>query len=418
MTPVHAADGVVISHPHGNANVREAALALVEGGRLRQFWTGVAWNPDSRLAGLVPVRFRRQLERRAVAAELRPFLRLHPWREASRLAALRLGFAAASTGRTLSPNACHEDLDRRVAREIDRDRGATIAAVYAYDHAALESFRAAARHDVRRIYDLPIGYWRALAQTLAAEALAWPEWSALRPPVDFGSAEFKRKDAEIAAAEHVVVPSRFVAATLEAAFDRLAPLSVVPFGAPVAGAPRAARPEGDRLRLLYVGALDLRKGVQYLGAAWPALRECAELTVVGRAPAPCAALDRALVGARRIDTLPHREVLALMRESDVFVFPTLFEGMALVVLEAMSQGCAVVTTRSSGAADLVRDGHDGVLVMERSVDALVDAIRTLHADRALLRRIGAAAQTSRAGSWGVYRAGIRAVVDGVVGDAR
>lgn len=411
------ASGIVIAHPHGNANVREAALALAEAGRLQQFWTGVAWNPDAPLARWLPKHLQRQLDRRAVAPALRPYLRLHPWREAARLAALQLRLGGVAARRPLSPNACHEDLDRRVAREIECDRGRSIGAVYAYDHAALASFTAAARYGVRRIYDLPIGYWRALERTLAAERQAWPEWSALVPPVDFRGPEFRRKDAEIAAAERIIVPSRFVAATLQADFARLPPLAVIPFGAP--GAPTSvavARPERDRLRLLYVGALDLRKGVPYLGAAWAALRGIADLTVVGRAPAACAALDAALQGARRYPSLPHREVLALMRDADVFVFPTLFEGMALVVLEAMAQGCVVVTTRSSGADDRIDDGCDALLVPERDVEALVGTVRALHTDRARLRGLGTAARArATAGTWSVYRAAIRAVVEDVAG---
>ncbi len=407
--------GIVIAHPHGNANVRQAALAFAEAGALRAFWTGVAWNPDAPLARLVPRRLRRQLERRAVAPPLRPYLRLHPWREVLRLSARQLRMHALARARALSPNACHEDLDRRVARALERDGGATVGAVYAYDHCALASFRVAADRGIRRLYDLPIGHWRALEATLREERAAWPGWESLVPAVDFASPEFQRKDSELELADRVIVPSRFVARTLATHGPRVAETVVVPFGAP-AGVPLSERDleraPGAPLRLVYVGAVDLRKGVPYLLRAFAGVRGIATLTVVGRGGDGCAALARALAGVRRYDSLPNAEVLALMRDADVFLFPTLFEGMALVVPEAMSQGCAVITTPNSGAEDVIRDGENGFLVPPRQVEPLVATIERLHRDRDLLRRVRLAAQaTGRAWPWERYRHALREAAD-------
>jgi glycosyltransferase involved in cell wall biosynthesis len=406
-----ASGTVVISHPHGNANVREAALAFAEAGLLREFWTGVAWNPDGTLARLAPARLRRQFERRAVAPALRPYLRLHPWREALRLASRQLGIGSLSRAAALSPNACHEDLDRRVARVLARDGGRHVRVAYAYDHCALESFRVARRHRIACVYDVPIGWWRALETTIHAELDAWPGWRSLAPALDFRTPTYARKDEELALADTVVVPSRFVARTLAAHVPRLPPVRVVPFGAPTALplAPDELH-ASDRgpLRLLYVGALDLRKGVPYLLQACEALRGIATLTVVGRGGEGCAPLQRALAQFRRIDSLPHAEILALMRASDAFLFPTLFEGMALVVPEAMSQGCAVITTASSGAEDLIAHGTNGFVVPERSVEAIVRTVEALHADRDRLRAVRVAAQrTCRDWSWERYRRTLR-----------
>lgn len=407
---------VVISHPHGNANVRQAALAFAEAGLLREFWTGVAWNPDGALARFAPARLRRQFERRAIAPALRPFVRLHPWREALRLASRQLGMDSLARAAALSPNACHEDLDRRVARVLIRDAGRSVRVAYAYDHCALETFRVARRHGIACVYDVPIGWWRALETTIHAELDAWPAWSPLAPALDFRTPTYARKDEELALADTVVVPSRFVARTLAAHVRDLPPVRVVPFGAPIAAPLSDAElhaSDGGPLRLLYVGALDLRKGVPYLLQACEALRGIATLTVVGRGGDDCAPLQRAIAHHRRFDSLPHPEILALMRASDIFVFPTLFEGMALVVPEAMSQGCAVITTASSGAEDLLAHGTNGFVVPERSIDAIVRTVETLHADRERLRAVRTAAQrTCRDWGWERYRRTLREVATG------
>jgi glycosyltransferase involved in cell wall biosynthesis len=64
------------------------------------------------------------------------------------------------------------------------------------------------------------------------------------------------------------------------------------------------------------------------------------------------------------------------RQSDVFVFPTLIEGMPLTVLEAMASGLPVITT-SHGPGDLVRDGVDGFIVPIRDHRAIVEKLAYL-----------------------------------------
>ena len=74
-----------------------------------------------------------------------------------------------------SVDAVFRELDRKVAerlRQIDN-----CAAVYAYEDGALETFRAARDRDLKRIYDLPIGYWRIGQKIFAEEAEREPEWA-------------------------------------------------------------------------------------------------------------------------------------------------------------------------------------------------------------------------------------------------
>ena len=66
-------------------------------------------------------------------------------------------------------------------------------------------------------------------------------------------------------------------------------------------------------------------------------------------------------------------------KADVFVLPTLAEGCASVVHEAVVAGCPVITTRASGT--MVEDGRGGVIVPERDPDALAEAIQSIVQDR-------------------------------------
>lgn len=78
----------------------------------------------------------------------------------------------------------------------------------------------------------------------------------------------------------------------------------------------------------------------------------------------------------------------LMRSCDALVFPSRYEPMGLVVLEAMASGMAVLTARSTGAAGLVPDGAGIVLDDPDDAVALAAAIRRFTADPGALRRMG------------------------------
>jgi len=77
---------------------------------------------------------------------------------------------------------------------------------------------------------------------------------------------------------------------------------------------------------------------------------------------------------------------------DLFVLPSLNEGMGRVLLEAMAVGCPVVATRVGGIPDIVADGTTGLLVPPRNDRALAEAILTLLRDRARRVTYGEAAR--------------------------
>ena len=82
---VEACRMIVLSHPTGNENVRQAALALAEANLLREFWTTLNWNPDSIFDKTVPAKLRRTFRRRAYPEIVRRRIHSLPLREAARL---------------------------------------------------------------------------------------------------------------------------------------------------------------------------------------------------------------------------------------------------------------------------------------------------------------------------------------------
>jgi alpha-maltose-1-phosphate synthase len=110
----------------------------------------------------------------------------------------------------------------------------------------------------------------------------------------------------------------------------------------------------------------------------------------------------------------HAEMPARLRQADVFVFPSLFEGSAVVTYEALASGLPCLVTAEAGS--VVRDGLEGFIVGARDVDVLAARMATLGRDRELRARMaGAARARALAFDWPRYHRAIVAVVNDLIG---
>jgi glycosyltransferase involved in cell wall biosynthesis len=160
-------------------------------------------------------------------------------------------------------------------------------------------------------------------------------------------------------------------------------------------------------KLLYLGGWEWRKGIRYLASAFEELAgryPQLTLSLVGIGVSEIEAKSLFPEAIRdRIHVVPHVSADRLPQvyaEHDIFVFPSLFESMSLVVPEAMASGMPVVTTRACGMQDIIEDQVHGLLVPPRDAQLLAEKIETLRQDAALRQRLGTAAQErARAITW-------------------
>lgn len=87
-------------------------------------------------------------------------------------------------------------------------------------------------------------------------------------------------------------------------------------------------------------------------------------------------------------TLPREQVFQILAHSRMIVLPTLYEGFPYSLLEAMSQGVPIITTRVLGLPEIIPRGENGILVNPRDVSGLADAIRVLLIDDELAASMG------------------------------
>ncbi len=116
----------------------------------------------------------------------------------------------------------------------------------------------------------------------------------------------------------------------------------------------------------------------------PSVRDHVRLVMVGEGPLREESLK--LLRAAQVDHLAwlpgeRVDIPDIMRALDVFVLPSLAEGISNTILEAMASGLPVVATRVGGNPELVDEGKTGMLVPPANPKALAEAIRTYLLDR-------------------------------------
>ena len=183
-------------------------------------------------------------------------------------------------------------------------------------------------------------------------------------------------------------------------------LAVVPNGVPVkSGDPSAVRAEfgiGERDRvILAVGVLEKHKGHQTLLEALNQLRHGGlgtpwKLIIAGGAGGTEHESLLAYVRAEGLNDCVHialnrNDVGDLLALADIFVMPSLWEGLPMAVLEAMVAKKAIVASAIAGIPEAIVDGREGLLVAPGDVGELANALRLVLIDPARRRALAEAA---------------------------
>src|SRR5205814_2616102 len=104
-----------------------------------------------------------------------------------------------------------------------------------------------------------------------------------------------------------------------------------------------------------------------------------------------------------VGKVPNAELASMMSQSDVFVFPSYFEGFGLVLLEAMAAGLPVLTTTATAAPDIVTQELDGFVVEPGNLETLSNRIQFCLDNRDQIGEMGRAARvTAERFSWNCF----------------
>jgi starch synthase len=388
---------VILAHP-GTQYAPHLARELSSHGLLHRFWTGFALAKNGligKFLNLVPGGTKRCLGIRLLEI---PSCKL--------ITKPLLDWQARNAVRFLEGETVYFERNRRFQEAIPDREILTADIVVGFD---TSSWLLAGRvKKLKRVFvlDQSIGH-PAVKERIFAELRArFPAWSATAPKKIPELMEVESVEHDLA--DVIVAPSGFVKETLVSEGVEAAKIRVIPFGTDLQvfkpPVKRVGGQNGIPVVFLFVGGLTARKGLPVLLAAWKQLALIeAELWLVGSGEIPFRESVGLPSSIKVLGTKSRIEVASLMQGSDVFVFPSFFEGLAQVQIEALATGLPVIGTHESGASDVIKSGHNGLIVPAGDVDALANAIQSLALDHQLRLQMQDAAVQRRVDlSWTVY----------------
>ena len=280
--------------------------------------------------------------------------------------------------------------DARVALALRR-LGATVDVVHCWPRAAVRTCQAARRHGIPCFREVPNTH------TAHAYEVVAREYEALGlPPVaghshTFDGKALAREEHEYELADALLVPSEYALSTF---VDRGVPREKLVLRRYGYEAERFFARNGSREALarpftaIFVGRCEPRKGLHHALRAWidSGAAETGRFLVCGSFEQRYRELLEPLLAHPSVEVHGFvSDPAALMRESDVFILPSIEEGSALVTYEAQACGCVLIVSEATGAR--CTDGVDGLVHRPGDVATLTEQLRRISSDRALLERL-------------------------------
>ncbi len=164
-------------------------------------------------------------------------------------------------------------------------------------------------------------------------------------------------------------------------------LRLLPFGIDMKKF-KAKKKKNEKFIVMYAGFVSILKGTQYLLEAWEKLNlKDAELRIYGKVKNDFKNIIKKYRNNDSIRFMGHVNNLPNeYKKADIFVFPSIQEGSALVTYEAMASGIPMITTFNSGS--LARDGKDGFVIPIRNSKIISEKIRYLYDNPKEIERMG------------------------------
>lgn len=373
---------MLLSHPTANNFVRHLAYAMASNNLLHSFHTSVATFENDWYYPLVQFPAFKDLKRRSFELQVKSHTHTYPLKESVRLVSNKFPIPGVRNylKNWASVDSVYSYLDNKVAEYLNLLGKESLPSwVYCPEDGAYSTFKMAKQRGIACGYDLPIAYWKVLKELMLEELERWPTWKeTMGGGISDSEKKLEKKDKELFLADTIIVPSKFVLDSLpEWASSKKIILS--PFGTPSSEfeVPTTTSIPNNKLRVLFVGSLTQRKGLADLFSAFKLLKDKSgfELVILGKPLTDHSFYKNQGLEFVYEESRPNHEVLALMRTCHVFCLPSIVEGRALVLQEAMSQGLPLLITPNTGGEDLIDEGKTGFLVPIRSPEIIAGKLQ-------------------------------------------
>ena len=403
----------------GARDAYQVSLAFEEAGMLDSLVTDLFWPADRRWArsvmALLPHGLRRLLNARSEVGIPSSKVRLIAFDGAITFLLEKLATACfISRGlRRERMRRADAALGRAAGQHAQQKNTALLSYSY-YAHDAFAEFRG-----LRILFQMH-PHPASMRRILMAELMAHPQCaSSLQQEWELAlsQADFERLASEPLSARHVITASSFTRSTLEENGIPLENITVIPYGVDSkAFVPDPSRQSSanHKLRLLFVGRINQRKGIQYLLDSIGSLKTGKiELTVCGHVVDDLA-IFRGFGDSVKIRANVSRpELVAAYQSADLFVFPSVAEGFGQVLLESLACGLPILTTTRTAAPDLIESGREGFIIEPGKSAPIAERLEWALTNRNTLRSMRSEARfTAEQFPWSRFRKTLAVAVAG------
>jgi len=244
---------------------------------------------------------------------------------------------------------------------------------WGFQGSCLQSIKAVKKNGGIAICELATAHITFAKRILNEEKQLHPEWADSISNVDFPLSYENRLVEEPNEADIVIAASAFTKLSLTESGIPENKIHILPLGADVEHITylEKKRDKHKPLKLLYAGTVTQRKGIYYLLEAMKYFSKSeVELHIIGNVFGSGKAFEKYKDIYTYHGSVSQQQLFEMYHEFDVLVLPTIFEGFALVIVEAMAAGLPVITTAHSIGPELINDDQNGYIVPIRNIEAI------------------------------------------------
>ena len=390
---------ILLVNPTGNQNSKNLARGLYKKKILQNFITSFNINIKNSYFRYLSKKIKEKMQSRDYSFIKNKAKGASNFKEFSRIILTRLNIKKPNF---LSNVQLFDDVDKYSSLSLNNN----ITHVYCYQNCALNTFIEAKKRGIKCIYELPTIYWKEHNKIIKDEIKKKPHLkkNLLNSHFLIDKKKQKKLDKEISMADLIIAPSSYTQKTLRLFDGKLPKIRVIHYGSQnIYNIKKKNWYDGKRkLNILFVGNFNQNKGISYLIDIVKNLdtkKIC--LNLIGSGPLKNYILKN-LPFAKFYGSVGHKQIISIMRQNDILVFPTLFEGFGLVLSEAMSQGLTVISTKNTFLRD-VKEKDAFIISDNKKIKKTSDKIKEIIDNPSMLKKIGKnAINFSKKNSWSRY----------------
>jgi len=408
---------IVVFHPGHVQVAYQAALAIQNSGKNYEFINGIYFKKSKLLLLLlkllpknISILITNQLSKRFLNGLDHNNIKVYPFWELLYLLSVRIKFLKRYSEKIMRFRNIR--FDNLVANNILNDK---VEIVLGYDSCSLKTFQVAKKIGIICILDQVIGHFKHGNKILLEEKRLLPNFSD-SIILDLSDSLSDRSNKEIELADWVLVASEYVRDTFIQYGVAPSKLLVCPYGVDISQfKPSNFKNNSEYFVILFVGQLSQRKGIKYLLDAVQVLNnQSIKLILIGKIIGNGEWLKSYRhLNFQHIEKVPYVKLHEYYQSADIFVYPSLHEGSALVIYEALACGLPVITTYNSGS--VIEDGLEGFIIPIRDTCAVAKSIKVLYESIELRRFMSVnARQKAIKYTWENYRARLVSLIENII----